>query len=91
MRILVITGSEQVAEAEARSNSSLTMVFQRYPVVTLRLGDSVVEYVPVRAEYETERFRGLRYDVIIEDRSFNPERSYEKGRWLHMIKIMVLR
>lgn len=91
MRILVVTGSDIAAETEARSNSSLTMVFQRQPVVTLRLGDSVVEYVPVRAEYETEKFRGLRYDVIIEDGSFNPERSYDKGRWLHMIKTMVLR
>ena len=90
MRILVVTGSDIAAETEARSNSSLAMKFTRHPV-RLRLGNSVIEYIPVRAERETEKFRGLRYDLIIEDGSFNPERSYGKGRWLHMIKMMVLR
>lgn len=91
MRILVITGSDQAAENEALSSSSNTLSFRRRPTVTLRLGDTEVHYVPVRSERETEKFRGQRYDLTIEDHSFNPERSHEKCRWLRIVQMMVLR
>ena len=91
MRILVLVGSDYIAQTEARINSGRAVVFRSRPFVTARLGDTEVYYVPVRQDHDIDRLRGVRFDLIIEDGSFNPERSFVKGDLLDIVRQTVLR
>ena len=91
MKILVLVGSDMVAQTEARINSGRAVAFRSRPVVTARLGDTEVCYVPVRQEHDIDRLRGVRFDLIIEDGSFNPECSFVKGELLDIVRRTVLR
>lgn len=91
MRILVIMGSDHLARSEAGQNSSRDVVVKMKPSVVVRKGDTEVHYRPIRSSHDVQMFRGQRFDLIIEDCSFNPERSHAKGDWLYELQAMVLR
>lgn len=91
MRILVIMGSDRLARSEAGQNSSRDVVVKMRPSVVARKGDTEVHYRAIRSSQDVQMFRGQRFDLIIEDCSFNPERSWAKGDLLTQLQIMVLR
>lgn len=91
MRILVLVGSDYIAQTEARINSGRAVAFRSRPFVIARLGGTEVYYVPVRQAHDIDRFRGVMFDLIIEDGSFNPERSFVKGDLLDLVRRTVLR
>lgn len=91
MRILVIMGSDHLARSKADQNSSRDVVVKMRPSVVVRKGDTEVHYRTIRSSQDVQMFRGQRFDLIIEDYSFNPERSWAKRDLLTQLQIMVLR
>lgn len=91
MRILVLVGSDIAAQREARFNSSRDVVFRSRPSVVARKGEAEVHYIVMCNDRDADRLRGCRFDLIIEDASFNPGRSHERGRLMDLVRATVLR
>lgn len=92
MRILVVTGSDSASQVEAICNfNPFTATIKKFPGVKVVVGENEVHYKAIRSEHDAESLRGLRYDLIIEDGSFNQERSHVKGALLSVVQRIVLR
>ena len=91
MKILVLVNDQKIAEQDARMNSGPNVRVTIRPNVVVRKEGVEVWYFTVKSANDVERLRGMRFDLLIEDGSFNHERSYEKGRWLDLARMTVLR
>lgn len=89
MRILVVCGSmRDIRMAFDLCDSTVMRIYQP---TTLQKEGGMVHFAVLNTAHDLERFRGLRYDVIIEHESFNLRRSLLVGRLLYELRKMVLR
>lgn len=91
MRILVLCGRSLSAEDEAVNHVSSDVEVRLRPYPVIRKGSTEVHYVTVRHDSDTDRFHGLRFDLVVEHSSFNIGRTWTEGRLLNRVRAMVLR
>lgn len=91
MRILTVVGKMDWAKTDARNNIGPEVVMGLEPYLYISTGETLVDFVSVHEERDTDRLRGLRYDYVVEHFTYNPDRTRRKGDLLDLIRIIVLR
>lgn len=91
MRILVVVGPHRrPADAAAYAAGPEVRLYQKQGILCKGDGSQVV-FRSIRSQQDADMMRGTRFDVVLEDLSFNPGRSHRIGDLLAQIKIMVLK
>ncbi len=90
MRILVVTDTH-TAVLDARRLAGPDVNVLTNPDPAFIKGETEVIFAVLRSPRDLDRWRGCRFDMIIEHESFNPLRSYVIGNLVNELRVMVLR
>lgn len=91
MRILIVCDTQMAARDEAHRSCGPNVTLRMFHDAEVTKDDTVVVYASVYDWHDIHKIRGTRFDMVIEDCSFNPQRRHDRARMLNEVRAQVLR
>lgn len=91
MVLVLVHTSMDIRRAVERVARSVTVRIDSPSRAHVETFEGRVTFVVVQGPRDVDRFHGMRYDIVIEHESFNPNRSAMVGQAADAIRHMVIR